>query len=183
MTVAETVLLVNDIPDHVASYHRALLAHGFVVQLAHTGQDALTIMKKRIPECAVIDVRLPDMSGWELCREMREQHEPARDMPIVVLTADVSKICAADSAKAGCDAWLAHPTVAEDLVRTIRRVLEFESSAPASTDAAVLALVECTACGSDRVRPTLRMGPIQYYNCRTCGLFWRVELMPAPRPS
>ena len=177
MTAGSMVLLVNDIPDHVAVYHRALTTHGFRVRLARTGKDALAIVKENIPECAVIDLRLPDMTGWELCREMKEQHTPAREMPIVVLTRDVSKMCAADSAKAGCDAWLAHPAIAEDLVRTIRRVLELESAAPATQDAALLDLVECAACGSDQVRPTLRMGGIQYYCCKGCGFYWRAEAL------
>ncbi len=161
MAAGEMVLLVNDIPDHVASYQRALTNHGFRVRLARTGKDALDMVKEKIPECAVIDLRLPDMSGWDLCREMKEQHKPAKEMPIVVLTPDVSKMCAADSAKAGCDAWLAHPTVAEDLVLTIRRVLELESASPETLDEALLHLIHCTACGSDQVRPTLRMGGIQ----------------------
>ena len=180
MAAEEMVLLVNDIPDHVAAYHRALTNHGFTVRLARTGKDALDIVKEKIPECAVIDLRLPDMSGWDLCREMKEQHTSAKEMPIVVLTPDVSKMCAADSARAGCDAWLAHPTVAEDLVRTIRRVIELESAAPASAEAALLDLVNCAACGSDKVRPTLRMGNIQYYCCKGCGFCWRAETF---RPS
>ena len=180
MAAEEMVLLVNDIPDHVAAYHRALTSHGFTVRLARTGKDALNIVKEKIPECAVIDLRLPDMSGWDLCREMKEQHAPAKEMPIVVLTPDVSKMCAADSARAGCDAWLAHPTVAEDLVRTIRRVIELESGAPASTEAALLDLINCVACGSDKVRPTLRIGAIQYYCCKGCGFCWRAETF---RPS
>src|SRR5688572_21855892 len=162
MTAGQLVLLVNDIPDHVAAYQRVLARHGFRVRLARTGRDALDIVKESIPECAIIDIRLPDMSGWDLCREMKTKKE-ARRMPIVVLTPDVSKMCAADSAKAGCDAWLAHPTVAEELVRTIRHVLELEQSSPASQDEALLDLVECAACGSDQVRPTLRVSPIQYY--------------------
>jgi DNA-binding response OmpR family regulator len=180
MAAGEMVLLVNDIPDHVAAYHRALTTHGFTVRLARTGKDALNFVKEKIPECAVIDLRLPDMSGWDLCREMKEQHKPAKEMPIVVLTPDVSKMCAADSAKAGCDAWLAHPTIAEDLVRTIRRVIELESASPASTEAALLDLINCAACGSDQVRPTLRMGSIQYYCCKGCGFCWRAETL---RPS
>jgi hypothetical protein len=97
----------------------------------------------------------------------------------VVLTPDVSKICAADSARAGSDAWLAHPTLAEDLVRTISRVLELETASPPSLDAALLDVIECAACGSDKVRPTLRMGGIQYYCCRGCGFCWRAETLRA----
>ncbi len=98
-------------------------------------------------------------------------------MPIVVLTSDVSQMCAADSAKAGCNAWLAHPTVAEDLARTVRRVLDMETASPDSPAEALLGLTECPACSSDKIRATLRVSPIQYYCCRTCGFCWRVEAM------
>lgn len=174
MAVGEMVLLVNDIPDHVAAYHRALTNHGYRVSLARTGHEALEMVKDTVPECTVIDLRLPDMSGWDLCREMKVPKK-ARQMPIVVLTPDVSKVCAADSAKAGCDAWLAHPSIAEDLVRTIRLVLELETGAPPSPDEALLDLINCVACGSDQVRPTLRISRIQYYCCKGCGFCWRAE--------
>jgi len=183
MASGDMVLLVNDIPDHVAAYQRALTSHGYRVRLARTGKEALSFVKEKIPECAVIDLRLPDMSGWDLCREMKEQHRPAKEMPIVVLTPDVSRICADDSARAGCDAWPAHPKVADDLVRTIRRVLELESAAPDTPEAALLDLMNCAACGSDKVRPTLRMGNIQYYCCKGCGFCWRAETLRAPQTT
>src|SRR5437870_9109645 len=142
MAAGQLVLLVNDIPDHVIAYHNALADHGFRVMLARSGKEAMELLHGEIPECAVIDLRLPDMSGWDLCRELKRQPK-ADKVPVVVLTPDVSKMCAVNSSRAGCDAWLAHPTVAEDLVRTVRRVLELEESSPASPDAAVMSATAC----------------------------------------
>lgn len=179
MPTQEMILLVNDIPDHAATYGRALATHGFVVQLARSGADALQLARHSTPDCAVIDLRLPDMTGWELCSQLK-QRSRRPDMRIVVLTPDLSKVCAEDSAAHGCDAWLAHPTVAEDLVRTVKWVLNLDTVAPSSPDEALLDLTMCGACGSEQVRPTLRMGLIQYYCCRACAFCWRVEvLMPA----
>jgi CheY-like chemotaxis protein len=175
MAAGELVLLVNDIPDHVTAYLNALTGHGFRVRLARTGQQALEIVKEAVPECAVIDLRLPDMSGWDLCREMKVPKETRR-MPIVVLTPDISRMSAADSARAGCDAWLAQPTVAEDLIRTIRRVLELDVASPYPGDP-VLDVIACAACGSDQVRPTLRLSPIQNYCCKACGFCWRADML------
>src|SRR5258705_95686 len=97
--------------------------------------------------------------------------------PIIVLTPEVSKMCAEDSAKAGCNAWLAHPTVADDLARTVRQVLNAESAAPASADEALLGLTACPVCESPSIRATLRVGAIQYYCCRTCSFCWRAEAL------
>src|SRR5687768_6061137 len=142
MSSGELILLVNDIPDHVAAYQGVLAAHGFRVRIARSGKEALELVRDTLPECAVIDLRLPDMTGWDLCREMKS-HPDRRGMPIVVLTPDVSKMCAADSAKAGCNAWLAHPTVAEDLVRTVRQVLQLQEASPSSPEDALIGLTEC----------------------------------------
>jgi CheY-like chemotaxis protein len=180
MASGELILLVNDIPDHVTAYRSVLAAHGFRVSIARSGQEALALAREAVPECAVIDLRLPDMSGWDLCREMKA-HPEQREVPIVVLTPDVSKMCAADSAKAGCNAWLAHPTVAEDLVRTVRRVLHLQEASPSTPEDALIGLTECPACGSDKIRATLRMSPIQYYCCQACSFCWRAEILqPAP---
>jgi CheY-like chemotaxis protein len=181
MPAGDVVLLVNDIPDHAVTYGRTLAQHGFAVHLVRSGKEALDLMQHTQPHCVVIDLRLPDMSGWDLCRQIKSRRG-AQDTPIVVLTPDLSKVCAENSAKVGCDAWLAHPTIAEDLVRTVKHVLDLESVSPESIEEAVLGLVECPACGSDAVRPTLRISPIQYYCCRKCGFCWRLEMLqPAQR--
>ena len=177
MPTQDVILLVNDIPDHAVTYGRALTKHGFVVQLARSGADALQFAQHAAPDCAVIDLRLPDMTGWELCSQLKQRSRD--DMRIVVLTPDLSRASAKNSAANGCDAWLAHPTVAEDLVRTVKRVLNLETVAPASPDEALLDLKMCGACGSEQVRPTLRMGLIQYYCCQACAFCWRAEV-PLP---
>src|SRR5512144_344210 len=102
---AEVVLLVDDIRGHAVNYEAALTRHGFHVRVVTTGEEALRVARETQPDCAVIDLRLPDMSGWDLCREIRKPHEKAP--PIIVLTPEVSKMCAEDSTKAGCNAWLA----------------------------------------------------------------------------
>jgi hypothetical protein len=49
----------------------------------------------------------------------------------------MSRLCAEDSTKAGCNAWLAHPTRADDLARTVCQVLDYETDAPASPEEAL----------------------------------------------
>jgi CheY-like chemotaxis protein len=181
MTTPTLILLVNDIPDHIRGYEAILSQEGFEVQLARSGEEALRIARASLPECVVIDLRLPDMSAWELCRELREsrQHRPR----VIVLTPEVSKMCAAESARVGCEAWLAHPTVAQDLARTVRQVLNLTTDAPPSTDDALVGLTECPVCDSEQTRPTLRVGQVQYYCCKACGFCWRVERLTRNNPT
>lgn len=178
MSSGERILLVTDIPDHAGTYARALDAVGFHVTTARTGAEAQDCAPRAVPDLAVVDVRLPDMSGWELCRQMKA--EPAiGPLPVIMLTADVSKTCAEDSARAGCNAWLAHPTRADDLVRTVRQVLALDADGPRSPADALLGVNNCPACAGGRIKATLRMGRIQNYCCRECGLCWRVDTEPA----
>ena len=172
----EIILLVDDIRDHAVNYEAALTRHGFRVRVATTGEEALRLAREVLPDCAVIDLRLPDMSGWDLCREIRKPN-PADPPPVIVLTPEVSKKCADDSAKAGCNAWLAHPTVADDLARTVRQVLDAETDAPVSTDEALLGLRHCPGCESPSIRAALRVGAVQYYCCKACSLCWRSEVL------
>ena len=174
----EVVLLVDDIRDHAVHYEEALTRHGFTVRVATTGEDALRLAREAAPDCAVIDLRLPDMSGWDLCREIRKP-QPGEPPSIIVLTPEVSKLCAENSAKVGCNAWLAHPMHADDLVRTVRQVLNAETDAPASVDEALLGFKRCPGCESDSVRATLRVGSIQYYCCKACSFCWRAEMVKA----
>jgi CheY-like chemotaxis protein len=172
----EVILLVDDIRDHAVNYEAALTRHGFHVRLATSGKEALRVAREALPDCAVIDLRLPDMSGWDLCREIRKP-TPGEGPPVIILTPEVSKICAEDGAKAGCNAWLAHPTVADDLARTVRHVLDAETDAPASIDEALIGLKSCPVCESDTVRATLRVGAVQYYCCKACSFCWRAEVL------
>jgi CheY-like chemotaxis protein len=179
---SELILLVDDIPDHAERYEAVLIREGFRVVHVRTGEEALSITRQSLPECAIIDVRLPDMSGWDLCREIKGRQQASTR--IIVLTPDVSAMCAADSAKAGCHAWLSHPTVADDLARTVKQVLQLDSDQPASLEASLLGLKECPACGKETIRATLRVGVIQWYCCRSCSFCWRVEAFASEnRPS
>jgi CheY-like chemotaxis protein len=173
----ELILLATEIPDHADSYARTLRAHGFRVEVVGTGAEALQFATQSAPDLGVFDVRLPDMTGWELCSSIKEQ--PAAALPIVILTDDLSVTCAESSARSGCHAWLARPTRAEDLVRIVRDVLVLDQDVPSSVDAALLGINSCPACHGTRLKATLRMSPIQYYRCQDCGLSWRIDTVPA----
>lgn len=170
------ILLVDDIPDHASTYEIALSRYGYRVRVVATGCDGLAVAREARPDCAVIDVRLPDMSGWDLCRDLKRD-DVTREMPVVVLTPDTSRAHALESARVHCNAWIAQPAQADDLVRAVVHVLAQDEAAPRTPDEAVLGVSSCPACGSDRVRATLRVSPIQYYACHDCGHRWRVEAL------
>lgn len=175
------VLLVDDVPDHHQQYQRALQQNDCRVVLVATGQEALRAARQQSPHCIVIDERLADMTGWQLCRELK-QLAATKSIPVILLTQEVSRAAAGKSVEAGCSAWMAHPATADDLVRSVQHVLDTEQSSPSSPDEALLGVHVCIACGAEEVRATLRMTTFQYYRCRVCGFSWRIDVSaPAAR--
>jgi CheY-like chemotaxis protein len=169
--MAEVILLVSDIPDHVPHYEAALRAAGYEVAVAASGAEALAHAIAKLPVCIVIDERVSGMTGWDACRRLKADLR-IRPVPIVMLAQSL----AADEAaphRAGCESWLARPTTPDDVVRAVDEVARRGRSAPASDDEARLGAIACPACQSERVRAAVRVGPAQYYYCRTCGFYWR----------
>ena len=183
MKYATHVLLVTAIRDHADAYERALERHGVHVHVARTGGDALIAALGHPPDCVVIDLRLPDMSGWALCGQLKRMPK-LRPTPVIVLTPDITTAHCHEGARAGCHAWLARPTVGEDLVAAIAEVIDQGQSQPRSFDAAMLgANRACPACGSTHLRAALRISPVQYYRCQDCGFYWRVVVVPVGRSA
>jgi DNA-binding response OmpR family regulator len=170
------ILLATDIEDHTITYEAALLRHGFVVQSTRTGAEALAIAEAFRPACAVIDLRLPDMPGWEVCRALKARPETAKAR-VIVLTQELTPETATRSRKFDCHAWLTRPTAADHLVETVRQVLTAKTENPASPDLALLGTLTCPACQSGHVIAGVRISAVQYYCCVRCRFCWRVTPM------
>ena len=169
----ESILLVNDIPDHMRSYEAALRSRGYRVYLRTTGADTLADAPELRPQCIVIDVRLPDMPGWELCRRLKVDAK-LTTVPVVMLTPDASRQSLQESRLAGCASWLMRPASPDDVVRAVEHVLSHGGGYPELHNA-LLDPRACPACESDQVRAGVRIGPVQYFVCRSCQMRWRAD--------
>lgn len=173
MVANASILLVNDIPDHMRSYEAAFRARGYTVCLTTSGEETLLSAPQVRPDCIVIDVRLPDMTGWELCRRLKADSRLTH-IPVVMLAQDVSRQSLQASRLAGCASWLMRPASPEDVLRAVEHVLAHGSAFPELHNA-LIDPRECPACESDDVRAGVRIGPVQYFVCRSCRMRWRVE--------
>jgi CheY-like chemotaxis protein len=171
------ILLVNDIPDHMRTYEAAFRARGYDVRLATSADETLALVDGLQPHCCVIDVRLPDMSGWELCRRLKNRPSCAH-VPVVMLAPDISSQSLQASRLAGCASWLMRPSSPEDVVHAVEHVLSHGVSHPEMHNA-VIGARDCPACESDNIRAGVRVGPVQYFVCRACNMRWRVDAQGA----
>lgn len=83
--VTTEVLLVDDEPPIVAVLAMALRAHGFGVRTAGTAQDAILALVEAVPDVLLLDINLPDLTGWELLRRLSSRDRER--VPVVVFSA------------------------------------------------------------------------------------------------
>jgi len=116
----ETILVVDDERNIVELARLYLEADGYRVVAAVDGREALSQVQETHPALVVLDLMLPEMDGWEVCRRLRAE---SADIPIIMLTArsdDVDKIVGLEL---GADDYLTKPFNPRELVARVRAVL------------------------------------------------------------
>jgi two-component system alkaline phosphatase synthesis response regulator PhoP len=84
--MAHFILVVDDNEINLKLISKLLELGGYEVVTAHNGQTAIENVQRRAPDLAILDVMMPDMDGYELCKSLREPPISAK-FPIVMLTA------------------------------------------------------------------------------------------------
>jgi PAS domain S-box-containing protein len=123
-----TILNVDDNSANRYVKSRVLRAAGFDVLEAGTGEGALKLAAEKIPDLVLLDIRLPDISGIEVCRRLRADAGTQR-IPIVHISA--THITAQDEAtslSAGADIYLAEPVGQQELSSAVRTLLRLRTT-------------------------------------------------------
>src|SRR5690242_19578671 len=117
------VLVIEDEVDLATTVEYNLRSEGFQVRLAHSGRAGLAnATSEPIPDVIVLDLMLPDMSGTEICRRLRDQ-ERTRDIPIVMCTAKGEEIDRVVGFEVGADDYVVKPFSVRELILRIRALL------------------------------------------------------------
>jgi PAS domain S-box-containing protein len=127
-----TILNVDDNEMCRYAVTRMLQHNHFRVREAGTGTEALRIARSEQPDLVLLDVNLPDVNGFEVCRQLKAEASTAR-IPVLHITA--SYYSPADMARGlegGADSYLTEPVEPEVLVATIRSVLRARSAEEAA---------------------------------------------------
>jgi DNA-binding response OmpR family regulator len=120
MTAARETVLVVDDETHIVELARMYLEReGFIVRSAPSGEEALEQVQDRLPALVVLDVMLPGIDGFEVCRRIRARSS----VPILMLTAredDLDKIVGLEL---GADDYLTKPFNPRELVARVKAIL------------------------------------------------------------
>jgi CheY-like chemotaxis protein len=111
-----SVLVVDDEPDIALICRLALTLAGFDVAERDSGEGALDYLANESPDVVLLDLRLPDLSGWEVLDRLREREQLA-SLRIVLFSAHAS--AAQSAVEAGCVSFIAKPFTPDDLVATV----------------------------------------------------------------
>ncbi len=124
--MSKTILLVDDEP-HVLEVLRVTLEDlGFRLIEASDGPSALAIAKEQNPDLVVLDVMLPNMSGLDVCRALKEGNGDVEGVPVIMLTARSEEEDAKAGLEAGADRYLTKPFSPLTLMTEVIKLLKIE---------------------------------------------------------
>jgi len=115
------VLLVEDHADTRELLVTFLSTHGFRVQAAATGLQAVDVAVATLPDVIVLDLELPGMDGWAAARHLKA-HPLTKHIPIVAVSAHAYPQDEARAEDVGCDGFVAKPCLPTDVLEAIGRV-------------------------------------------------------------
>jgi len=113
------ILVVDDNPRLREVLRWVLEKEGYRVSLAATGREALDAHRREDPDLVVLDVLMPDLDGFSVCRRLRERSE----VPIIFLSSRGETVDRVAGLELGADDYLAKPFANSELVSRVRAVL------------------------------------------------------------
>jgi len=119
--MSELILIVDDEQDLVTTLEYNLRREGYETRIALTGRDAVELARREpLPDLVLLDIMLPDISGWDVCRALRRDQ---RHVPVVMLTAKSEEIDRVVGFEVGADDYVVKPFSVRELMLRIKAIL------------------------------------------------------------
>lgn len=119
---AKSVLIVEDNELNMKLFHDLLDAHGYRTIQTRNGLDALSLAREHRPDLVLMDIQLPEVSGLEVTRWLKEDDE-LRHIPVVAVTAFAMKGDEERIRSGGCEAYVSKPISVMLFLETVRKYI------------------------------------------------------------
>lgn len=120
------ILVVDDEIYIVHILEFSLTMEGYTVLTASDGEEALRVIEQERPDLVVLDIMMPKLDGYEVCKRLRED-EQFRDLPVILLSAKGRPVDRDAGLEAGADDYITKPFSPRRLLEKIRELLEREN--------------------------------------------------------
>lgn len=121
--MAKKIMIVDDEPDTVDLVKLVLETEGFETVSAYSGREALDKIKTQRPDLILLDIMMPQMDGWEVCKKITED-EDIKDIPVVMLTAKAQSIDKMIGLHVvGVTGYITKPFGRRELINNVKKVL------------------------------------------------------------
>jgi two-component system, OmpR family, alkaline phosphatase synthesis response regulator PhoP len=118
MQVGKKVLIADDEPNIVAALQFLLERNGYEVQVARNGDEALRLIESQTPDLVLLDIMMPQKSGYEVCQRMRERPD-WQHIKIVMLSAKGRDVEVNKGLSIGADLYVTKPFSTQELIAKI----------------------------------------------------------------
>ncbi len=122
LPMAKTVLIVEDNELNMKLFHDLLEAHGYGTLQTRTGIEALELVRKHRPDLVLMDIQLPEVSGLEVTKWIKEDEEISM-IPVIAVTAFAMKGDEERIRQGGCEAYISKPISVAKFLETVRSYL------------------------------------------------------------
>lgn len=121
--MTQKILVVEDNELNMKLFHDLLEAYGYEIVQTYDGREALQLARDHSPDLIILDIQLPEISGLEVTRQLKEDEE-LKSIPVIAVTAFAMKGDEEKIRKGGCEAYIAKPISVTNFISTIQKVLE-----------------------------------------------------------
>lgn len=120
--MAKTILIVEDNDLNMKLFNDLLQAHGYETLQTKDGREALELARKHRPDLILMDIQLPEISGLEVTKMIKED-EDLKEIPVIAVTAFAMKGDEEKIREGGCEGYIAKPISVANFLQTVAKYL------------------------------------------------------------
>ncbi len=127
MNKQSLVLVVDDSSPNLKVLGNTLKKNGLTPAIANNGAGALALAKKKLPDLILLDIMMPEMDGFEVCKQLK-QNEATKEIPIIFLTAKTEKEDIVEGLELGAVDYVTKPFNSKELMARVNTHLELKAA-------------------------------------------------------